>query len=385
MSDEAGVLDFELGPIRPPSEAGSLLIRVTRNCPWNRCTFCPVYKGARFALRPRGEVLRDIEAARRIAEEIRLISWREGLGGRLDPALARRLWGAPGASDGFRNVVQFLLDGGRSVFLQDGNTLVVPPRDLVPIVAAIRKGFPHLERITTYARSHTAAHRKPADLRRLREAGLSRIHIGLETAYDPLLAWIRKGATAAQHLEAGLRIKEAGFELSEYVMPGLGGRRWWREHAQATAEVLSRIDPHFIRLRTLAVPSHTPLGEAWRSGEFQRLDDEEILREIELFIQKLEGFTGMLQSDHILNLLPGIEGRFPAAREPILRRIREFLALPREERETFIAGRRLGILAAPADLHDPHRRRIAEHAAHRLRQHPRGFQAGLWDLMQQFI
>ena len=49
---------FETGIYRPPSEGGSssLLIRVTRNCPWNRCTFCSMYKGQKFQLRSPEEV-----------------------------------------------------------------------------------------------------------------------------------------------------------------------------------------------------------------------------------------------------------------------------------------------------------------------------------------
>ena len=61
---------FEQGPIRPPSEAGSLLIRITRNCPWNRCTFCPVYKGTKFSLRPVEHVLKDIDKVHSYVESI---------------------------------------------------------------------------------------------------------------------------------------------------------------------------------------------------------------------------------------------------------------------------------------------------------------------------
>jgi len=62
---------LELGPIRPPSEAFSLLLRVTRNCPWNRCRFCHIYKGEKFQLRSVAEIKEDIKTARDIQEKIK--------------------------------------------------------------------------------------------------------------------------------------------------------------------------------------------------------------------------------------------------------------------------------------------------------------------------
>jgi len=46
--------NFEVGVYRPPSEGGSfsLLLRITRNCPWNRCAFCNMYKTEKFEVSP---------------------------------------------------------------------------------------------------------------------------------------------------------------------------------------------------------------------------------------------------------------------------------------------------------------------------------------------
>lgn len=377
--------DFEIGPIRPPSEAGSLLLRVTRNCPWNRCSFCPVYKGQNFSLRTVADVLRDVETARQLANDIQELSWKLGLGGTVPAALAQRLWNDPAGTEGFRNVVLFLLDGARSVFLQDANTLITPPDQLETIVRAISTAFPRVERITSYARSHTAAHRRLEDLQRLRTAGLSRIHAGLESGSDPVLKFVAKGATAQQQIEGGLRLKQAGFELSEYVMPGLGGRRWSAEHAAATARALVRINPHFIRLRSLALPQSAPLRIEREAGRFDRLGDVELIAEIGLFVEQLDGFTGILHSDHILNALPGIEGQFPQDRGRVLARIRHFLDLPDEEQRLFLAGRRLGVFDDLSDLTDPARRRFAERTVRELTRQPQGFQAALWELSERFI
>ena len=136
----------------------------------------------------------------------------------------------------------WLYRGGKNVFLQDGDNLTMPADKLAEILIFIREQFPTVERITTYTRAKTAGRRSVAELAMLKEAGLTRVHVGLETGYNPLLDYMRKGITAEEHIEAGLKIKEAGLSLSEYVILGLGGRSMWKEHALETAKVLSKID-----------------------------------------------------------------------------------------------------------------------------------------------
>jgi len=218
-------LSFEQGPIRPPSEARSLLVRVTRNCPWNKCAFCNSYRDTAFSLRTVEEVKKDIRIAGDIAAEIRSLSWKMGEGGRVTGDVINHLWNHDGPHhDGYRSVGAWLYYGGESVFLQDANSLIVKTADLVEILDFIKETFPQVSRITSYCRSKTAARKSVEELKSLRAAGLSRIHIGMESGYDPLLAFIRKGTTAAEHVEGGKRIVDAGISLSEYVIPGLGAR-----------------------------------------------------------------------------------------------------------------------------------------------------------------
>jgi radical SAM superfamily enzyme YgiQ (UPF0313 family) len=328
---------FEQGPIRPPSEAGSLLIRVTRNCPWNRCAFCRTYRGETFSLRPIAEIKEEIRGMSGMVERIRALSAE---GGDYD--------------EHFRFVAAWLLSGGESVFLQDANSLVLKTDDLAELIAFIRTTLPSVRRVTTYARAKTAAKKTAEELKSLREAGLSRIHIGMETGYDPLLKFIRKGTTAAEQVEGGRKIREAGISLCEYVMPGLGGSRWSAEHAVQTARVLNRINPDHIRLRTLQVVPGSPLAEKVREGGFLPLDDEAILREIRLFFETLEGITSEVVSDHILNLLEELEGKLPGDRGGMIAVIDRFLNLSREERMIFRLGRRMGIYRRLDDLADSH-------------------------------
>lgn len=343
-------LEFEQGPIRPPSEATSLLLRVTRNCPWNRCEFCPVYKNETFSVRPVEDVKKDIDTACEMVDRIREIAWKTGRAGRLDGGLAQALLQDHESSDSFRNVVLWVYYGQESVFLQDANSLVVKTSHLAEILTYLKEKFPKVRRITSYARSPTLARKSLDDLNILRAAGLNRIHVGLESGSDAVLSFVRKGTTAAQHIEGGRRVVEAGIELSEYVMPGLGGRALSEVHARETARVLNAINPNFIRLRSLALPQGTRLRQRWESGEFERLNDEEILLEIRLLMENLDGIASYVASDHMLNLLEDVEGQLPQEKPKFLASIDRFLSLPQEERLLFQLGRRLGLFRFLEDL-----------------------------------
>ncbi|MHB8908184.1 MAG: radical SAM protein [Syntrophales bacterium] len=340
----------EQGPIRPPSEARSLLIRVTRNCPWNQCAFCHTYRGETFSLRSVAEIKDEILRIAGTAERVRAVAGANGDGaGRPFTRLGDRRYEY---DEQFRSVAEWLSSGGESVFLQDANSLVMKTDDLEEVISLISATFPSVRRITTYARAKTAVKKGANELKRLREAGLSRIHVGMESGYDPLLKFIRKGVTAAEQVEGGRKIREAGISLCEYVMPGLGGSRWSAEHAVETARVLNLINPDHIRLRTLQVVPGTGLAEMERQGEFRPLDDEAILHEIRLFFETLEGITSEVASDHILNLLEELEGKLPDDRGRILGTVDRFFHLTAEQRMIFRLGRRMGVYRRLADLDD---------------------------------
>jgi biotin synthase-like enzyme len=344
---------FEQGPIRPPSEARSLLIRVTRNCPWNQCAFCHTYRNTKFELRSVDEVKTDVQAASDMAEEIKAISWKLGEGGVVGPLTANRIFenGDP-QGDPFRSVAAWLYFGGESVFLQDANSIILKTEDLVEILRFIKEKFPHVNSITSYCRSKTAAKKSVEDFKRLRDAGLNRIHVGLETGFDPLLKFIRKGVTAAEQIEGGRRIVASGISLCEYVMPGLGGKRWSKEHAQETARVLNQINPAHIRLRSLQVRAGTSLHDLMQGGSFEPLGDDDVVREIRAFIEALDGIESMVVSDHILNLLEEVEGKLPAGKKHIIDIIDKYLMMPDEDRLIFQLGRRKGLYRRLGDLAD---------------------------------
>jgi len=240
---------YEQGPIRPPSEAKSLLIRVTRNCPWNKCAFCHTYRDTKFQIRSAQNVKEDIQKAKDIADQIKEISWKVGQGGKINEFVVNYIYQNDGFyNDSFKSVAAWLFFGGKSVFLQDADTIVIKTDDLVEIVSFIKEQFPDVDRITSYCRSKTACRKSVEEFKSLYDAGLSRIHVGMESGYDPVLKFIKKGVTAAEHVEGGRKIVESGISLSEYIIPGLGGDKWSKEHAVETARVLNQINPDFIRL-----------------------------------------------------------------------------------------------------------------------------------------
>jgi len=274
--------DYDFPPFRPPSEANSLLLRATRGCPWNRCTFCSMYKATKFEIRGLEEVLGDIE-------------------------LAKELYG----------------DRVRTVFIGDSNSLVVKTEKLVQVLNCLYSSFPNLERVTSYARAKTLAKKPIEDLEKLHQAGLTRLHVGLETGDRRLLKKIEKGATPEEMIEAGRRAKKVGFEYSLYVLLGIGGEEDWESHARGTAEVLNQIDPHFIRVRTFIPQPNSALYEAMTEGGFKLPSPETILRETKLLLKELQ-VTSQFLSDHISNLLP-LHGKLPEEKGRMIQMIDEAL------------------------------------------------------------
>ncbi|OGR16427.1 MAG: coproporphyrinogen III oxidase [Desulfobacterales bacterium GWB2_56_26] len=375
---------FEQGPIRPPSEAGSLLIRITRNCPWNRCTFCPVYKGRDFSLRPVAHVLEDIDRVHRYAVAIRECA---ATSGRIYPHDIERFRAMDGPGDraALNAALHWAQSGMRSIFLQDANSLIVKPVRLLAILRHLQGCFPWIERITSYARSHTIARIDDENLRLMREAGLSRIHIGMESGSDRVLARVHKGVDKKTHIEAGLKVKRAGMELSEYVMPGLGGRDLSEEHARESADALNRIDPDFIRLRSLAVPDHIELYQDLQRGDFVKLTDLETARELLLFLETLDGIASTVKSDHILNLFEDVEGTYPQDKEKMVGVVRRFLEMAPEDRMIYQVGRRMGLFRGLSDLDDSDKRRHAEAACRRAGITPENVDAAADEMMKRFI
>ena len=376
---------FEQGPIRPPNEANSLLIRITRNCPWNRCTFCPVYKRRKFSLRPVEDVKRDIDAVHTQTERLRKSVDDKGA---IPQNELRNVIQSTAPEDyhAFQAAYQWMENGGmKSIFLQDANSLVIKPFGLIDILKHLKKRFPGVERITSYARSHTLARMKDEDLKAIGDAGLNRIHIGLESGSDKVLQMVKKGVTKEMHIRAGLKVKKAGIELSEYIMPGLGGKALSKEHALETADALNRIDPDFIRLRTLGISRRVPLYDDYREGRFEKLTEVEVVEEILMFIEHLDGVSSVVTSDHILNLLADFEGKLPEDREQMISVLKTFLSMDPSHQRLFRVGRRLGYFSGVDDMNNPQRMAMVERAYNKLGINSENADEVIFEIVNRFV
>jgi radical SAM superfamily enzyme YgiQ (UPF0313 family) len=273
---------YDFPPYRPPSEADSLLLRVTRGCPWNRCAFCPMYKDVKFEKRPVEEVKRDIDTARAFT------------GGNV-----------------------------KRVFIGDSDSLVIETEALCEILGYLHGVFTSLTRVTSYTRGQTLKRKSPDSLKRIRDAGLTRLHIGLETGSAWLLKHIRKGASPGTMITGCTKAKDAQFEVSLYVLLGIGGEAKWLEHASETAKVLNEIDPDFIRVRTLTPQPGTLVYQWWMEGSFEMSGPETILEEQRALVKDLT-VTSQYLSDHVSNYAP-INGNLPHDKASMLSMIDEAL------------------------------------------------------------
>ncbi|MFH1152795.1 MAG: radical SAM protein [Pseudomonadota bacterium] len=303
MTDTA--YPFETGIYRPPSEGGSasLLVRFTRNCPWNHCTFCSMYKTKTFELRPVNEIKADIDAMAALADDLKSESFRLNHGGRITrEAILALLDRAPGLEyhPGADMLIQWLVAGGNTAFIQDGNSMIMKPQDLVEALTYLKNTFPSITRITTYARARTIAQRSLENLIAIRAAGLDRVHLGLETGDDALLKQIKKGVDAQGQIQGGQKAMAAGFQVSEYWMPGLGGRKMSDRHADGTARVLNAVNPHYIRSRPFRLIPGTPIQNQVQHGEIVPLTPREMLLELKRMISSLE-VSSKVCFDHMGN------------------------------------------------------------------------------------
>lgn len=276
------------GPIyRPPSEANSLLIQATVGCPHNRCTFCLVYKDdIAYKVRDITEIKEDMQEA----------------------------------ADDFGEHVTTL-------FFPAGNSIAMDTNDLSEICKFAHTLYPNLDRITVYGSSQYIYQKGLEGMKQLAKAGLSRIHVGLESGNDKILKRIKKGTTGARQIQAGKFVMEAGIELSLYVMLGIGGQEDSALHIADTVNVLNQISPTFIRLRTFVPKKNTELLEDVLDGSFSMLGPHGILNETKMLVQGL-AVDSYLTSDHYTNYV-NIDGKLPHAKAKMLARIED--ALDQEE------------------------------------------------------
>lgn len=261
---------------RPPSEGDAFILQATIGCSHNLCTYCDMYREKRFRVRPHEELLEDI-------------------------ALGRAVYGPSVAK----------------VFVADGDALALPTERWLPLLEALRDAFPGLRRVSCYATARNVLEKTPAELERLRRAGLDLLYIGPESGDPLVLKRIVKGAGYEEHVAAAARAHAAGLRLSAIFLLGAGGVDRSREHAEASARLASDMDPEFLAALTLTIVPGTPLARLAQRGGFRLPDVRGLLRELRTFVAGAEPSDALFRTNHASNYLP-LGGRLPADRERIL-------------------------------------------------------------------
>lgn len=272
---ESDGMHYEGTCIRPPSEAYSILLQVTVGCSHNKCAFCGTYKDKRFRIKDDKIILSDILFASKYMR-------------RQD-----------------------------RVFLMDGDALIIPQKRLIWILDQIREHLPWVKRVGAYGNTKSIKMKTPEELTQLREKKLGILYLGVETGDDELRKKINKGSSAQTCIDMGRKVKEAGMKLSVTVLLGIAGREKSLEHARATGELLSKMDPDYVGALTVMLIPGTPLYEDFLAGRFQLPDERELLVELREMIAHTNLTRGLFFSNHASNYLP-VKARLPRGKQEAL-------------------------------------------------------------------
>jgi len=270
---------------RPPSESDSLIIQATIGCPHNKCSFCNMYSDRDFRIRPLIDIIADLE-------------------------LAKSKYGTT-------------VD---KIFFSDGNTILMKTNDLLKLLHHCNKLFPNLKRVTMYGSAQYINLKSLDEFVALKEAGLSRIHCGMESGDDTVLKLMNKGFTREEMYKAGTLIKKATIDLSLYYIVGLAGTNFSKNHAINSSTLINEINPDFIRLRTLIPFKDTPLYNLCTENKFKILNGHEALKETKLFVETLDNVTSHFLSDHVSNHCK-VNGKLPSDKGKILKDLDYTLSL----------------------------------------------------------
>lgn len=336
---------FEMGPIRPVDEADSLLIRTTRGCPWNRCSFCTLYKEMKFSLRSVTDIKQDILAAR-----------------------------------DYFNGHPF-----ETCFLQDGDSFVMGTKDLICVLKSLKKTFPSLTRISSYGRAQTMAKKSPADMKAIRAAGLNKLYCGMESGSARVLKNVKKGITPESIVRSAHMAKEAGMDMTQFIILGLGGRELTKDHAIETARVLNEINPDDIRLLTIGVKSDSDLGRQMATGRFTLPSEAQIIEEQRLLLENLEGIESHYANHHSVDLLLEVRGQLPRDKARLLAVLDRFLGLDPKDQINFTLGRRLGYYQRLSDMDNGLTYDFVERQAQKIRDGGEFFEEIFHRLRKQVI
>ena len=268
-------MHYEGNIIRPPSEANSIILQVTVGCSHNSCTFCGAFRDKKFYIKESRIVDDDIHFAAQYCRR------------------------------------------QTTVFLADGNALVLPQKRLVELFIKIKQKLPQVRRINLYANARDILQHSVDELKELKRLGLQRIYMGLESGHDPTLKAIAKGDDSKTIIAAARAARDAGLFLSVTVLLGIAGIKHSLAHAKATALALNAMQPNQVAILTLMILENTPLFRLAKSGKFNIPERKDLFIELRTLLEHLQLKRSQLQANHASNYF-SLDGRLPKDKEKFL-------------------------------------------------------------------
>lgn len=274
---------------RPPYEARSLLLQVTRGCSHNACTFCSMYRDVSFAISPLEEIVDD---------------------------LAEAAWAYPYVS---------------RVFLVNGDAFCLPADALLNVAEMIHEALPNVRSIGCYARIPNVTSKTDAELAALAAAGYDNINIGVESGLDDVLALMNKGFTVEEARLQFARLHAAGLPFNVNIINAAAGPQRIAEHAAANAALVNEAQPTLIFVSPLHVDPGTPLVGLIERGEFEECTLGQYLEEEIAFLEGLELDDCVFFGAHVSNPIP-VNGLLPRDKDELLTVLRDGMArIPRTQ------------------------------------------------------
>jgi radical SAM superfamily enzyme YgiQ (UPF0313 family) len=321
-------IPFEQGPIRPVDEADSLLIRTTRGCPWNRCTFCSLYEDMQFSLRSVPEIKKDILAAKE-----------------------------------YFNGHPF-----ETCFLQDGDSFVMRTKDLIDVLQTLKTAFPSLRQISSYGRAQTMVKKSSSTMKEIFDAGLNKLYCGMESGSLQVLEKVKKGITPISIIKSANMARQAGMNITQFIIMGLGGTELSTIHAIETAKVLNAINPNHIRILTIGVKPGSGLDLQMANKEFTLPSETRMISEQRMLLEQLHGINSHYANHHSVDLLLEVRGQLPDDKGHLLSILDRFLSLKEADQINFILGRRLGHYRRLSDQENDLQYQLVEKQVEKIKQ-----------------
>lgn len=288
---------FEKAQHMTPSVMNCPMLQIATGCTHNKCHFCNLFRDVDFKKSPMSEIEEDLD-----------------------------------------EIAQTIMPHEHRINLTGGNPYALSAAQLMPIMELVKEKLPSVTSFGGFCRIADIASKSDEDLARLAAMGVNDLSIGAESGYDPALAFMEKGHTAADIVEQGQRLNEAGIDFTLFYLVGMAGAGKGQENAIASAEAYSAAAPGHILVVCMTPSDGWPLADDIAAGTWEPPGEIEMIEEIRTFIEHLDcdayvncshdtdviRFEGRVPKDQE-NMLRLIDDRLPKVNPVAARKMREFI------------------------------------------------------------